>query len=93
MLLGLAAAFALAALSVLRPAIAAALMPPSLVLQTMPLVALTPIVVLIFGRDLAAILAVTVSVVFFSRLRDPRPRARAGPAQRDDVCAPMASDR
>lgn len=65
MLLGLAAAFALAALSVLRPAIAAALMPPSLVLQTMPLVALTPIVVLIFGRDLAAILAVTVSVVFF----------------------------
>lgn len=65
MLLGLAAAFGLAALSVLRPAIARALMPPSLVLQTMPLVALTPIVVLIFGRDLAAILAVTVSVVFF----------------------------
>lgn len=65
MVLGLGAAFGLAALSVLRPGIAAALMPPSLVLQTMPLVALTPIIVLIFGRDLAAILAVTVSVVFF----------------------------
>ena len=63
--LGLLAAFALAALSVLRPSLARALMPPALVLQTMPLVALTPIVVLIFGRDLAAILAVTVAVVFF----------------------------
>jgi len=65
MILGLAAAFMLAALSVLRPAVARALMPPSLVLQTMPLVALTPIIVLIFGRDLAATLAVTISVVFF----------------------------
>jgi len=65
MVLGLAAAFVLAALSVLAPAVARALMPPSLVLQTMPLVALTPIIVLIFGRDLAAILAVTISVVFF----------------------------
>ncbi len=65
MALGLLAAFLLAALSVLRPAIARALMTPSLVLQTMPLVALTPIIVLIFGRDLLAILAVTVSVVFF----------------------------
>lgn len=65
MVLGLAAAFLLAVLSVLRPAIARALMPPALVLQTMPLVALTPIIVLVFGRDLAAILAVTVSVVFF----------------------------
>lgn len=65
MVLGLGTAFLLAMLSVLRPAIARALMPPSLVLQTMPLVALTPIIVLIFGRDLAAILAVTISVVFF----------------------------
>jgi len=65
MALGLLAAFLLAALSVLRPSVAVALMPPSLVLQTMPLVALTPIVVLLFGRDLAAILAVTVAVVFF----------------------------
>ena len=65
MLLGLGAAFALAALSVLRPGVVKALMPASLVLQTMPLVALTPIIVLIFGRDLAAMLAVTISVVFF----------------------------
>jgi ABC-type nitrate/sulfonate/bicarbonate transport system permease component len=50
MVLGLAAAFGLAALSVLRPAIVRALMPLSLVLQTMPLVALTPIIVLIFWR-------------------------------------------
>jgi sulfonate transport system permease protein len=65
LLAGLAAAFLLATLSVLRPSVARLLVPPSLVLQTMPLVALTPMIVLIFGRDLAAILAVTVAVVFF----------------------------
>jgi ABC-type nitrate/sulfonate/bicarbonate transport system permease component len=65
LLLGLAAAFLLASLSVLRPELARLLLPPSLVLQTMPLVALTPMIVLIFGRDLAAMLAVTITVVFF----------------------------
>jgi ABC-type nitrate/sulfonate/bicarbonate transport system permease component len=65
MVLGVLAAFMLGALSVLRPAVVRALMPLSLVLQTMPLVALTPIIVLIFGRDLLATLAVTVLVVFF----------------------------
>jgi ABC-type nitrate/sulfonate/bicarbonate transport system permease component len=65
MLLGLGAAFILASLSVLKPVIVKALLPPSLLLQTMPLVALTPIIVLIFGRGWAAMLAVTVAVVFF----------------------------
>ena len=65
LLLGLGAAFLMASLSVLRPGLARVLLPPALILQTMPLVALTPMIVLIFGRDLAAMLAVTVAVVFF----------------------------
>jgi sulfonate transport system permease protein len=62
---GMAAAFILACLSVLAPRIVRVLLPPALVLQTTPLVALVPIVLLIFGRDTAAALAMTVAVVFF----------------------------
>jgi sulfonate transport system permease protein len=62
---GIAAAFMLACLSMIQPAIMRALLPPALVLQSTPLVALVPIVLLIFGRDTAAALAITVAVVFF----------------------------
>ena len=40
-------------------------MPIALVTQTMPLVALTPLLVLIFGRGVAVTVAITVSVTFF----------------------------
>ena len=49
----------------MRPALARTLLPVALVTQTMPLVALTPLVVLLLGRDAAATLAITVSVTFF----------------------------
>lgn len=62
---GLGFAFALAMTSVLRPGIVRALLPVALVTQTMPLVALTPLLVLIFGRGPELILWVTVSVTFF----------------------------
>ena len=65
MALGLAFAFALAIVSLLWPPLGATLLPLSLVSQSMPLVALTPLVVLVFGRDAAGILAITVSVTFF----------------------------
>ena len=41
------------------------LMPVALVSQSMPLVALTPLVVLVFGRGTASILVITISVTFF----------------------------
>ncbi|WP_136684442.1 ABC transporter permease [Falsirhodobacter xinxiangensis] len=63
--LGLGFAFALALGSVLRPGIVRAFMPVALVTQTMPLVALTPLLVLIFGRGPSVILWITVSVTFF----------------------------
>ena len=62
---GLGIAFVLAVLGAIRPAIVRALMPIALVTQTMPLVALTPLLVLIFGRGVAVTIAITVSVTFF----------------------------
>jgi ABC-type nitrate/sulfonate/bicarbonate transport system permease component len=46
----------------------AMLMPAALFLQTMPLVALAPIIVLLFGRGMAATLVITVTVTFFPAL-------------------------
>jgi len=62
---GLGVAFLLAVLGSVRPGIVRALMPIALVTQTMPLVALTPLLVLIFGRGIAVTIAITVSVTFF----------------------------
>ncbi|MFO1068953.1 MAG: ABC transporter permease subunit [Geminicoccaceae bacterium] len=62
---GLAFAFALAVLGEVRPTLASALLPVALVTQTMPLVALTPLLVLLLGRGVAVTLAITVSVTFF----------------------------
>jgi sulfonate transport system permease protein len=65
LLCGLAAAFLLAVLLRLRPPLARAVLPFALVTQTMPLVALTPIIVLVFGRDVLATVIVCVAVTFF----------------------------
>lgn len=61
---GLAAAFSLAALSVVRPTFVKTILPIALLLQTTPLVALTPIVLLLFGRDTLASVVLAVLVVF-----------------------------
>ncbi len=62
---GLALAFGLALLSQIRPGIVRAFLPVALVTQTMPLVALTPLLVLMLGRGPAVILWITISVTFF----------------------------
>jgi ABC-type nitrate/sulfonate/bicarbonate transport system permease component len=62
---GLAFALAFAALGEVRPGAAEALLPIALVSQTMPLVALTPLLVLLLGRDDAVTIAITISVTFF----------------------------
>lgn len=62
---GLAFAFLLAILADLFPAITRSFMPVALVTQTMPLVALTPLLVLMLGRGTPLILWVTISVTFF----------------------------
>lgn len=62
---GLGFAFLLAISSRLAPRAIEAFMPVALVTQTMPLVALTPLLVLILGRGPSLTLWVTISVTFF----------------------------
>jgi ABC-type nitrate/sulfonate/bicarbonate transport system permease component len=65
LLVALAAALALAVTGLFWRGLSAALMPAALLLQTMPLVALAPIIVLLCGRGVAATLVITVTVTFF----------------------------
>ncbi|SBP90053.1 ABC transporter permease [Thiomonas delicata] len=62
---GILFAFILAILGVLMPPLVRSLMPIALVSQSMPLVALTPLIVLLFGRGLTATLVIAISVTFF----------------------------
>jgi sulfonate transport system permease protein len=63
--IALAVALTLAAVGTLWRNLNVVLLPVALVLQTMPLVALAPIIVLLFGRGIATTLVVTVLVTFF----------------------------
>jgi len=65
LLIALTVALSLAVMGMLWRALTAMLMPAALILQTMPLVALTPMIVLLFGRGIAATLIITVIVTFF----------------------------
>lgn len=62
---GLLAAFVLAMLLNIQPTISRAFLPFALVSQTMPLPALTPLLVLVFGRSTLVMVMVTISVTFF----------------------------
>jgi len=65
MMAGLAFAFLLAISSRMFPGFIRAFMPVALVTQTMPLVALTPLLVLVLGRGYSVTLWITISVTFF----------------------------
>ena len=62
---GLGFAFCLSVTSQIAPGFTRAFLPVALVTQTMPLVALTPLLVLILGRGSAVTLWITISVTFF----------------------------
>jgi sulfonate transport system permease protein len=68
LVIALAVALALAVTGTLWRGLSATLMPAALFLQTMPLVALAPIIVLLFGRGVATTVIVTVTVTFFPAL-------------------------
>ena len=65
MFAGLLTAFCLAIATRLFPELIKTLMPIALISQTMPLVALTPLLVLLLGRGVNVILWITISVTFF----------------------------
>ena len=68
LIIALSVALALAVSGTLWRGLSATLMPAALFLQTMPLVALAPIIVLLFGRGITTTLVVTVIVTFFPAL-------------------------
>ena len=65
MFVGLGTAFVLGIGSRYFPRIVNIALPLALITQTMPLVALTPLLVLMLGRDYSVILWITTSVTFF----------------------------
>jgi sulfonate transport system permease protein len=65
LMIALVVALGLAVMGMIWRTLTELLMPAALILQTMPLVALTPMIVLLFGRGIAATLVVTVIVTFF----------------------------
>jgi len=67
-LVGMAGALGVAALFVLYSAVRQTFMPVAMLLRSVPLVALCPIVVLIFGRGAAGVTVLTAIVVFFPAL-------------------------
>lgn len=65
---GLAVAFLLAVVLSSSPVLSRSFMPFAFISQTIPLVALAPLIALILGRGTATTIAVTVSVTFFPSL-------------------------
>ncbi|MGF6887934.1 ABC-type nitrate/sulfonate/bicarbonate transport system permease component [Nocardia sp. GAS34] len=65
---GMAAALIVAALFVTLPPVEQAFMPVAMLLRSVPLVALTPIIVLVFGRGTLGVTAMAAIVVFFPAL-------------------------
>lgn len=65
---GMLGALGVAALFVLYSAVRQTFMPVAMLLRSVPLVALSPIVVLVFGRGTAGVAVLTAIVVFFPAL-------------------------
>jgi ABC-type nitrate/sulfonate/bicarbonate transport system permease component len=65
---GMGAALVVAALFVSFAAVEQTFLPVAMLLRSVPLVALTPIIVLVFGRGLAGVTVIAAIVVFFPAL-------------------------
>jgi ABC-type nitrate/sulfonate/bicarbonate transport system permease component len=62
------------------------LMPVAMVLRSVPLVAMTPLIVVIFGRDILAVTVITGIVTFFATLVNVALALRSTPQETLDVC-------
>lgn len=82
---GLGGATIVAVSFALFPAAATTFMPVAMVLRTFPLVALTPLVVLVFGRGAGGLAAIGFIVVFFAALVTISFGIRSAPRQALDV--------
>ena len=82
---GLLAATIVAVLFVLLSTVEQALMPVAMVVRSVPLVAMTPLLVLIFGRGVLGVTVIVGIVVFFPALVTIVFGLRSAPAQATDL--------
>lgn len=67
-LVGLAAAFVLAVIFCISPVAERIVMPTAMVLRSIPLVVMTPLITLIFGRNVTGVTVIVIIVVFLPAL-------------------------
>ncbi|MFE5283382.1 ABC transporter permease [Nocardia sp. NPDC056611] len=82
---GMGAALLVAAVFVGVPAVAQAFMPVAMLLRSVPLVAITPIIVLVFGRGLLGVTVMAAIVVFFPALVMIMTGLRSAPRQATEL--------
>lgn len=82
---GLGAAIIMSVLFVLIPALEFSIMPLAMLMRSVPLVALAPIVILIFGRDIMTLSVIGGLVVFFPALVNLTMGLRSTPPQMTDL--------
>ncbi|MBA4861620.1 ABC transporter permease subunit [Streptomyces sp. PSKA54] len=83
---GLAAAVAVGLVFVLSRSVEQALLPIAVVVRSVPLVAMTPLITLIFGRDLLGTTVISGLVVFFPALVTMTFGLRSASRQAADLC-------
>jgi ABC-type nitrate/sulfonate/bicarbonate transport system permease component len=86
MAIGSAAAVVTAIVFALRRSVEQTLMPMAMVLRSVPLVAMTPLIVVVFGRDLLAVTVITGIVTFFATLVNVSLALRSTPREVVDLC-------
>jgi sulfonate transport system permease protein len=82
---GTAAALGVAIAMAMLPAVEQAVMPTAIVLRSIPIVAMAPLIALVFGRGLVGVTVVVGLVTFFPTLVLVIAGLRAAPAQACDV--------
>ena len=83
--LGLAAGVMCAILFVLFPPVEQGLLPAATILRAVPLVAMTPLIVMVFGRGSLAVAVIGAVVVFFPTLVNVTMGLRAAPQSATDL--------
>jgi ABC-type nitrate/sulfonate/bicarbonate transport system permease component len=88
---GTVAAVACAVAFSLRRGLERTFMPLAMVLRSVPLVAMTPLIALVFGRDLLGVTVIAGIVTFFPTLVNVSLALRATPQASLDLCAAYGS--
>jgi ABC-type nitrate/sulfonate/bicarbonate transport system permease component len=86
LVIGSAAAVVIAVAFTLWRGVEQTLMPIAMVLRSVPLVAMTPLIVVIFGRDILAVTVITGIVTFFATLVNVSLALRSTPREAVDLC-------